>query len=368
MQLRACVVRVYGTRDQYGKAQPRMCPAASPLVFEDFPEDGSRAEVHLGSVPPEIIEAELGRRAVGQMMLWQFTGADAEGSPDERFKKALALITEEITFEEFNWYVTFSASKTFELDDDVLPNGFAFPKADYVRGAELRQWAADALDVLTALASTILDERVFEEVVLEDRVLLFADGKHPAGFPHFTTSADLTVQRGDESIKALSGQLTALAEVDIRQSVRAHAWIAQAAHWYAAALAEADPWKRFLWSFVGLEVVAHKLFERFYGTVKNRLILDGQTSELATAITELVWTADRAPAASRFAVAAIELFPESASEDIALFRRLKKGRDELTHGSTRSADDLPQGGPELLNKYLGGAVKRLILAIPANAE
>jgi hypothetical protein len=136
------------------------------------------------------------------------------------------------------------------------------------------------------------------------------------------------------------------------------------AHWRAQVLLERDPWKRFLWSFIALEVLTHKLYEHVRDDIVGRLGLRTETGQIEHAfpIEEMLWKPDRAPVASKFAMVADALFPDSAVDDATTFRDLKKARDRLSHGASRNEAEVPASQAfELLQKYVTGAVEKLVL-------
>lgn len=371
MKLSVVVARIYGTDDQYG-AEPRMRPSGAPLVFDAIPDPASRAHIDFGPVPDEIAEAERGRRALGRVMLnGVFGGANADGTPDDRFEAALRELGGEPAFTEFNWYATLTVTSEVEVSDDLIePVGFVFPRNAFDLADEAQASARDSLDALTAIASSVSDPQVFSHLVLEDRVLLFAPGKRATGVPVLSGSAKGSVTRGAESLAKLERRLVLLQGIDARAATK-EPWLARVAHWRAQVLVETDPWKRFMWSFLALEILTNKLFDQFESEVVTRLRLAGDrgVEKAELPLSELVWPAERAPLIARFALVAVALFSETAVEDVANFRALKKARDRLSHGSLRDEGELPVSvALELLEKYLTGSVKRLVLGFAADED
>jgi hypothetical protein len=144
------------------------------------------------------------------------------------------------------------------------------------------------------------------------------------------------------------------------------------AHWRSQVLIETDPWKKFLFTFIGLEILTHKLFDQFRDPLVERLRLASSKDEIETAslpLAELILEPSRAPLRARFALVAIELYPETAADDTRRFAEAKTARDELAHGSLQSEAQLPIGMiEELFKRYLDGALKRLLLNLPASAS
>jgi hypothetical protein len=172
---------------------------------------------------------------------------------------------------------------------------------------------------------------------------------------------DLLITAGEESLARLTKRLSALASVDLRAASN-EAWLTRVAHWRVQVLTETDAWKRFLWSAVGLEILTQKLYERFREDIVARLRLQGSEGTIRTPLPlhELVWSDDRAPLVARFAWVAVTLFPTTAADDTARFRKVKEARDNLAHGSLREEEELPGSDVvDLFSKYLDGALKHV---------
>ena len=138
-----------------------------------------------------------------------------------------------------------------------------------------------------------------------------------------------------------------------------HSWLQSASYWYLAALREKDPWKRFQWSWLSLEILTHKLGERLHADVVQSLRLAGAGGDTGPGpIPELIWERNRLPLKAKFTIAALGLHQEDAQGDVARFADAKKFRDALSHGDLRDEGQLPTPAVrELLYKYLAAAVQ-----------
>jgi hypothetical protein len=175
MQLKLICARVYATDDQYGDV-PRQRPPGAPLTFVDFPRAGEEITVDLGAVPGEIVEANRVRRAIGAAMLGACGGGGETLTLQERVDRASAE-RRGSELEERNWYVTLALSRVIDVPaDEVADVDFAFLTEPFRVADDFTAYATPHLDVVATIASTIIDPRAFGEVVLKDRVLLFAVG------------------------------------------------------------------------------------------------------------------------------------------------------------------------------------------------
>ena len=358
----AWLVRIYGTRDQYG-AEPRKEPSGSPLVYADYPDAGDRVMVFFGSVPEELVEAERARRAIGRVMLDGVLGGRwSDLSPQERIDAAMAE-DETVPFQDHNWYVGIALQRSLEVEEFESMIDLVFPPDAMALGDTMAEELHDDMDLLAAVASAFVDESLFRELVLDDRVYLFAEGRRPAGVPVFSGSAEGQLTRTGEALEQLDRDIEALGKLDVRRASQA-TWLARAAHWRMQALLELDPWKKFLWSFTALEVLSHKIGDQYWSHVVERLQWDGDDNPASArleALSELVWVKERAPLAAKFAIVAIVLFPTTATDEVKAFRRLKRARDELAHGALREEGDLPVGEvTDLLGRCVAAAVRRLV--------
>lgn len=342
MKVTVAVARVYATGDQYGDI-PRTRPRGAPIRFLAFPDSRCNAVVDFGPVPSDIAAAEKGRRALGVVMLRALTGQLAADSPDEALNSVFAELSEESLFGNFSWYTSLVISRDLELaDDQVAPTSFVIPVDLNQIAAEQISLAKPALDVLTTVAATIVDHQIFDRIVLDDRVLLFADGKRPSGVPVLSTPpVTLNLKHGSEGARLLSARLASFSVMDPRAASNER-WLEMTAHWRVQGLVESDPVKLFLWSFFGLEILIHQLYER--------MVVDGNVRSLG----------------DRFASVAQVMFPDSHADDDQRFREIKKARDLLSHGSLRDLSTLPGAQTAgLFAKYLDGATKRLLFGTSA---
>jgi hypothetical protein len=236
-----------------------------------------------------------------------------------------------------NWYVSVVVEQDIDLQEGFVPDR-KYLWVDVAKAMELeaglRSHASPHLDVLATCVSTVIASDFFEEVVVDDRVFFSAPGRDSFGLPSFSVGAvGVIMERPLESL--------ALTELERRLHGAAklprgkHQSLDTVARWHLAAIAERDPWKRFFWSFLALEVLTHRLFA----------ILDTPTE-------------GRMDLADRFELVALRLFPDRAASDLADFRRGKKARDDLAHGRPREADRLPvMAVRSLLERYLAAGLQ-----------
>jgi hypothetical protein len=132
-------------------------------------------------------------------------------------------------------------------------------------------------------------------------------------------------------------------------------------HWLLEARAERDPWKKFLWSFLALEILARKAGKALYPEMLGRLNMAAVPEAGASGIIELIPPHDRQTLVGCFATMSLVLSPTTAGDDIASFKKVKQFRDAMAHGSLRAQADLPVTETDsLLQRYFQLAAARLL--------
>ncbi len=125
--------------------------------------------------------------------------------------------------------------------------------------------------------------------------------------------------------------------------------------WLCAALAEEDDLRRFIFSFVGLELLCNMA----EATNRARVSAAIATANPTLPIEELLWpsTNKEFPTRNlvfRFAAIATLVSPSTAVQDVAAFKPLAKLRNDMFHGVGEGID---RGASvqcrELLRRYLG---------------
>jgi hypothetical protein len=300
-------------------------------------------------------------------MLWGIANVRTDLAPRERLEQAYNETSVTDLTSDYNWYTTVVLERTLDVTErSGIDLGVLFLDEHWELERTSVEYAAPVLDVVTSILSTIVDPGVFDALVISDRVHLFADGKRPSGIPVMTGSGTANLIRGGEAATEQLGQRIRLLSQLNTTNLHRHEWLGRVAYWRVQSLRESDPWKRFLWSFVALEILTNKLYESRRADVIGRLRLleNGGAVTGDPPLDELVWGDKRATLRSRFALVASDFFPESARADLTEFAAASKARSRLVHGALRDAEQLPTASVQgLLDKYYGAAVKKLLLGM-----
>lgn len=220
------------------------------------------------------------------------------------------------------------------------------------------------IDLVATLLATVIDSEFFEKPIVEDQVFFSATGRETFGLPRFSGQASLTVKRGlaNLDIDRLEELLAAADSIPSRH----HHWLKGVKHRFLNGTRETDPWKRFLWNYLALEILTHKLAGEFYESLGRELSLrlgpDLYLEGNNLPISELLWAKERLPVTAKFTILALKLFPESATDDVESFKTCKEARDALSHGSLTDTERLPTNRVRsLLERYIAAAVRFKIM-------
>jgi hypothetical protein len=335
--------RVYGSASRYG--EPHESPGG-PFNLPHFPTGSHRAEIALGSRPDWIFRANLVGRAIGIAALDRTLGGLAPGmTVPERTHEALAELEAVVDTIDFQWYVTIAVARDYESlslrDGEYLwtdiSQGFAIER-------EERELAAPAIDAIAAALVPALGEQFFEEIALPDHTYFSASGRQPFRLPRTHVSANLSV---GVSMSRLDGTKVERALSFVRRTSRS---MRALNHWRVAALTERDPWKRFDWTFLAVEVLVNRLAV----PCQRRLVADLRRhgSEGEWAVPPELLPIARMALVEKFVVVAMALRPSQAQEDVQKFMLAKKARDGMSHGAVTNPESLPVNeATALLNTY-----------------
>ena len=345
--------RVYGSHGRYG-AHPRESPPGGPLRLRDFPGAGYQADAVLGSPVEWLFRADRLSRAIGAAALEGVVApTGARGSVGDRVSQLEHELLLAGTAEVYEWYVTLAISHEVAVAPELLKarNYVWLDPGEAMRiERDERRVAPAALDAVAASLASVLREECFESIVLPDQTYFTLPGRETIRLPQFSVgTVRVSMQGGTIDVEAVARALEA-------SRALAHG-LSSVASWRMAAMGERDPWKRFDWTFLALEILVHRMASRLYGTVVASL--RSQVGERVHVVPgqSLLQPLERLALSARFAVVALALRPEFAEADIDRFRVVKKARDEMSHGAIRDPADLPiQSAAELLAQYLSAAL------------
>lgn len=346
MKVTLMYVKVFGLEDQYGK-KPRTPLPDSPITIEDYPKKDDIAEIHLGSIPNYILRAYQTRRAIGKYEL-SFLAPNPEfigKTPDEIIELILSRNPSSFGVERWNWYITLIIRRDIDIvsDCNLLKRKYFWLDPFVAKDRESSfSKEISAYIRYIELYLGVIDSTFIKETVLES-VFFFSDNRVPFGLPKTSSSAHGIVIRTQEDfpLTQLQNNLKTMKEL-----IKQYGELKSAIHWYIEAHKEADTWKKYFWLFQSLEIFTAKLSTRFFHTVReNReklssLIahMDIDNRERKDELDKLMdpkltlkefnhlklWT--------KFLVVSLQLRPETVKEDIKIFQKVKRIRNQMAHG------------------------------------
>jgi hypothetical protein len=208
------------------------------------------------------------------------------------------------------------------------------------------------LDLLAACVSSVLPRSFLQDLVIQDRVVFSDAIRVPFALPQLQMGTPtLSLTRSDQSLRIpkLQRRLAALQRAARQKRYQ----LDSVFKWRLSALVERDRWKQFDWAFLALEILTQVMSKHLYKQVTARLRFGNRGGD---PIGDLVWSKERLPLRSKFAIMALALSADTAAQDVRTFSAVKKARDEMSHGNITSADALPIGPVlELLDKYFDAA-------------
>jgi hypothetical protein len=340
MKVVACVARVYGSHDFFG-SEPRTPVSGTPIEVPDFPLPGDVARVHLGTPSDAVLEAHRRSRAIAIAGMEGFFGTARRGDRRESIRELLNQSNFEPTGVEADFYVSIIVERSVEVDDAYIKDDefvWLDPKELMRLEREVQAETTPALDRLSICAASVLGWGFLAFVVVRDYPLFFAEGRKAFGAPRATLGgAAVQLQRPIEALDVT--RLRKLLMVATRPLTPD--WLTGVARWVQAAAIETDQVKRFLWSFLALETLCHKLGERLYAATLDQLT--AKTAAVPGAARDVFgrpWNELRS-LRERFVVVAVTLSPATLDEDLAEFQAAKSSRDDLAHGRYVDGEPLP---------------------------
>jgi hypothetical protein len=318
----------------------------------------------LGEFPENISRAFRVKKSIGIYTLKKVltTSEDSGIDSDQRIKELANQNTMQFPVTNWNWYVTVAIEHELNIDKILILDRKFFwlePKKALELEDNFYELTQVHLNRITSHLLNTIDHKFFSDVVLEG-IFFCSLNKIPFGIPKFSSSAEVSGVELIESldINYLRTNLSLLRKVPESE----HRSLDSARHWYLTAIKEKDVWKKFLWYFLSLEILTNKMSEKLYDSVLNMIQLrqtqKSETESFKSVISELFPNKKNINLTSKFTIMSLGLIPKTTKEDLTNFKKVKKARDNLSHGALKRADKLPISlVSKLTEKYFRAAVK-----------
>lgn len=372
MKITQKAVRVYASA-AYKDTSPHKELTHVPLTLEPLHLTGdanpARALVYFGEPVPWVLEAFQIRRIIGRWWLnTTFRGMPLPTDPDTAIAEEISQINLGESWHD-PWYVTIVVEQDIDVTDSGITDYQYVWLVDDIweRASRFQMIAVPHIDRLALLASTAMSIAAFEKVVIEDHVYFAAPGRRTFGLPEPRMSARLQVSRPLHSLDEEALERRLHAALDLTPSDLG--WLDRVTPWLLAGLREEDPWKAFMQLFTGLELLHEGLVKRYYDRVVGSGCVHGSdlASLKSTPVLAALLNRKQTKISSRrdlsqqgeFAVIALALFPLDADADFETFVRIKRLRNDVSHGDRTFAETtFPVSDlRKLLTRYLDAAIQ-----------
>lgn len=263
-------------------------------------------------------------------------------------------------------YCTVHASREIEIPDEQVGPVSHFWHAKAFSSELAKQHEGDAEEAVGYAVSRLLIAAPYRHTGPihpgSPRLYLESDDRNPTLLLSMGGSAKATVGRS-----SWQPTLDALDSIDLNQGsdtpMKDLRLLGAIGKLYLMAYNESDPYKRFIFSYSGLEAIANGLGERVREQVQSRL---SESSGLGEAtVNELIWPKDvrdtdpNRPVRFRFAAVAAALSPDTAETDVTTFAKVNKARNSI-HARLMPSLSVPTNETfHLLDRYATLAINSL---------
>jgi hypothetical protein len=335
-----------------------------PAIERDIVVGSWSLKVHFGPIEQEVVRA-IGIYDVGRNVILDSIFGRPGGSGDtsaqffsSRDAEIDAVVDSYQLPEEWTkpeiLYTTITASRQIKLpgDFDALPRHY-WLRDDIAKS--LTKYESEAEAVLGFAVARMmlgppyrLSGPTFREC---PRFFVAMEGRELSPVISLSGSATATVGHAswDDAIIPLTDRPFGLNETVPPKAFEA---IGRMGQWHLLAYNESDPFRRFLWSYIGLEGIVDAVSHAGRDALSRSMSKQYQLGE--NVISDLLWppdVRDTDPNRSvrfRFAIAAAPLSPETATEDVAVFAKINSFRNNI-HGRLLLSSPFP--APEAFNLF-----------------
>ncbi len=346
MELSVRFTRVYAL----SSAQPTTPSShpASPIQLAGFPTRAMRAEIHIGAVPDDVLQALKCHRA---WIARALRGGVESASELQRMAREIpeqsVLADKENLIRapaEQYWYVTLYIEDEVELPEDTTQQLLGVASDSWVGldNPDFFSRHTNSLDQLSVQAAIAVAPHRYRWCAWDGPLVQLPTGivlrppKLRMGRPRVFTAPP--IEQMDLSGLQSVAQLTGLQSVPMT------------VHFYLRAISGTDRIARFFDAFRALERLCGSLEDGLRAAASANS--GSGASELQKAVR--AFRASRPTLRKRFATMALALNPAGADEDLDEFAKLYRWRNDLAHGNRKlEPDDAPDEETfELLHRYL----------------
>lgn len=357
--------RVYAIADNYLSGRPEGAENWSS-ESADSPAPGDVLRVELGAISDAFEHAD---RVLNATMLTTFGGWQSKARDLDELDHQIAANAAELTPDyatRGNTWLSMQLRRPVKVTETSASKHLwvDFTEGEAVLGG-FRRLASSTFDTVAPLVFGRLERWPHRLETERDLVYLEAHAKEPTTLPRATMGSGwISMGRPWESLPF--EDLADAVESAGRLARKGSGELENPGRWATAALREHDDsFRRFMFAHFGLETLCNVFSAQ---TSRVAAVIDELTTLSGAPLHELVWPVPDDESAHphralvfKFTVMAIAVSRDSAADDIALFRRLHKERNQLAHGKHLDLTKLPADEAEdLLRRYLSLVGRALV--------
>ena len=364
--VKMCVWRVFGVgRDWADRPEE----AGSRQIEQPAgPDQGDVFKLVVGEIPNYLLNAVREWRAQIPTMLDALVGGgDSPTSPeaqDRLIDDRMTSISLNDVHGGFPIWVTFEICRAIEADVDPAVRHRWLRSRETLQEAEaFGEQASTYLDGAVPLVQNALEELRLDQLMFSDRrPFLFCDGKAALTVPRLSgRGVGVAVQGNGWNELPFAAAEQVLGRLP-SGTPQVSKYLTAPGAWFCAALRQQeDPLRRFLFGFLGLEVLVNKVAAGGAKSQLRKVLADKLAAEVeGLPFHELMWPlrddehSDR-NLLFRFSCLASWISRPTAAADVKTFGRLQSARNDVAHGRVDAyrLEDLPgYECIELLRRYL----------------
>jgi len=343
--------------------------SSNPLIIENFPEKNSTLNCYFGQIPESVINLKYSIDGFGlkkkKEMMYYFSQ-----------KKKKEFVLEDCISEiksNPDYLPRYTWATTIMIEKKINPREFGILDENgkintseayrYFREHYSQLTFSKAFDNILLSFMTEMESVLFDELLISEMALLI-DDEIIVAFPKNMA----TQQEGFQYCDRKTINKDRISSLIQKINFPTNKWIDSIAHWRISMLIEKDPWKKFYFGFICLEILTHKIFKRIIAQNKFDVIMNrGQHFNKFVKIPFSNFIPDenecrKLPLLMKFSLIAGVLNPINHENDAADFKDCKRIRDEMSHGTYESDNPPLEKLDSLLDFYLQMTLKTIWLS------
>jgi hypothetical protein len=335
-----------------------------PLIIDNFPKPGCKLTCYFGEIPEYFVNLKYSIDGYGLKRRDEiFTQRPHKKKTEDYIAE---LKSDPNYFPRYTWATSIAIEKPIDLIKQGMigENGkINISKAhEYMRKSYAEVTYSEVFDKIILAFSTEMEPIFFDEVLLSEIALLI-DNEIVVAYPKNMATHEEGWQcyEGDIFNKdRISSLIRKLNTPNCK-------WLGNIAHWRSSMMIERDPWKKFYFGFICLEMLIHKSFKNILSQNQFDVIMNSESQHFNKTVKMpfegFVPTESdcrKLPLMMKFTLVSGVLNPKSCRADIAAFKDCKDFRDKMSHEGIYKRDKLPIEKLEaLLDFYLRTILKKM---------